>query len=67
MVREIIHVVTGAAIAAVLLGTLIADKPVSVWRRREWFEFAAYTGVLFLLFLALVYGGPLLWALLRRF
>jgi hypothetical protein len=60
------HVVTGAAIAAVLLGTLIADRPVSVWRRREWFEFAAYTG-LFLLFLAVVYGGPLLWALLRRF
>jgi hypothetical protein len=45
LVREIIHVVTGAAIAAVLLGTLIADRPVSVWRRREWFEFAAYRAV----------------------
>jgi hypothetical protein len=67
LVREIIHVVIGAAIAAVLLGHLITDRPVSVWRRQEWFEFAACSGGLFLLFLAVVYGGPLLWALLRRF
>jgi hypothetical protein len=67
LVREIIHVVIGAAIAAVLLGRLITDRPVSVWRRQEWFEFAACSGGLFLLFLAVVYGGPLLRALLRRF
>jgi hypothetical protein len=67
LVREIIHVVIGAAIAAVLLGRLITDRPASVWRRQEWFEFAACSGGLFLLFLAVVYGGPFLWALLRRF
>jgi hypothetical protein len=66
LVREIIHVVTGSAITAVLLGLPIADRPAKVWRRPEWLEFARYSGVLFLLILATLYARPLLWALLRR-